>query len=106
MPLKGLKNFVWLSLEEGDKYVWVGGGEQGQGEDGGEAAVHDGRCNVLHDKDDALVARAGPVEKTVHNVGAEVHAQADRDDEDAHWGDVDGQAPPVHEAWTTLSPFM
>jgi hypothetical protein len=39
-------------------------------------------------------------------VGAEVHAQADRDDEDAHWGDVDGQAPPVHEAWTTLSPFM
>ena len=74
-----------------------GGGEKGERQNGRKSAVHDGRRNVLHDKDDALVPRAFPVQEAVHNVRAKVDAEADRDDEHAHGGDVDGEAPPVHE---------
>ena len=84
-------------LEEGDKYVGAGGGEEGEGEDGGEAAVHHGRSNVLHHVDNALVARALAVQEAVDDVRAEVDAEADANDEDAHRGYVDRQAPPVHE---------
>ena len=34
----------------------------------------------------------------MHDVGTEVDTEADADDEDVHAGDLDGDAPPVHEA--------
>ena len=34
----------------------------------------------------------------MHYVGTEVDTEADADDEDVHAGDLDGDAPPVHEA--------
>ena len=37
-------------------------------------------------------------QEAVHNVGTEVDTEADADDEDVHAGDLDGDAPPVHEA--------
>ena len=37
-------------------------------------------------------------QEAVHNVGTEVHTETDADDEDVHAGDLDGDAPPVHEA--------
>ena len=37
-------------------------------------------------------------EEAVHYVGTEVDTEADADDEDVHAGDLDGDAPPVHEA--------
>ena len=37
-------------------------------------------------------------QEAVHDVGTEVHTEADTDDEDVHAGDLDGDAPPVHEA--------
>ncbi len=55
-------------------------------------------AEFLHNKDDALVPRSFPVEEAVHNVRAKVHAQAHRDDEHAHRGDVNCEPPPVHEA--------
>ena len=87
-------------LEEGDKDVGARGGEQRQGENRRKTTVHDGRRNVLHDVDDALVACAPTIEEAVHDVRAEVDAEADADDEDGHGGDVDSEAPPVHETYT------
>ena len=37
-------------------------------------------------------------EEAMHDVCAEVHTESNTDDEDVHAGDVDGEAPPVHEA--------
>ena len=37
-------------------------------------------------------------EEPVHDVGTEVHTEADADDDDVHAGDLYGDAPPVHEA--------
>ena len=37
-------------------------------------------------------------EKSVHDVGTEVHTETDADDDDVHAGDLDGDAPKVHEA--------
>ncbi len=86
------------SLEEWDEDVRPTCGEQRKGENRGKSAVHDGRRDILHNKDDALVPRSFPVEETVHNVRAKVHAQAHWDDEHAHRGDVNCETPPVHEA--------
>ena len=41
-------------------------------------------------------ARVG--EEAVHDVGAEVDTETNADDEDVHAGDLDGDAPAVHEA--------
>ena len=37
-------------------------------------------------------------EEAVHDVSTEVHAETDTDDQDVHARDLDGDAPPVHEA--------
>ena len=37
-------------------------------------------------------------EKAMDDVSTEVDTQPDTDDQDVHGGDVDGEAPPVHEA--------
>ena len=34
----------------------------------------------------------------MHDMGTEVDTEANADDEDVHAGDLDGDAPPVHEA--------
>ena len=34
----------------------------------------------------------------MHDVGTEVYTESHADDDDVHGGDLDGDAPPVHEA--------
>jgi len=37
-------------------------------------------------------------EEAMHDMSTEVHTESHTDDEDVHAGDLDGDAPPVHEA--------
>ena len=45
-------------------------------------------------------------EEAVHYVGAEVHTEADTNDQDVHGGDVNGEAPPVTWLYYNACPDM
>ena len=53
--------------------------------------------NVAQDTQFSLTPRARLCEEAVHDMSAEVHTEPHADDEDVHAGDLDGDAPPVHE---------
>ena len=86
--------FIWWdSLEKSFKYVDVGDGEEDDGQEGAEAAVQDCR----RDRNKSLCHAVGTVRLStlvhvgVNNVGREVDAQPDADDQDGTGDSVDLQ---------------
>ena len=86
------------NLEEGKEDVRARGREKDEGQESGEPPVEDGRPHPDHRCLHPGVPSPRGSEEEVDNVGGEVDAEPDGDDE-GHAGEhVHGQAPEVHEA--------
>ena len=55
-------------------------------------------CNAYYMFFLSLTSWSRGCQEAVHDVGTEVYTEPHTDDDDVHGGDLDGDAPPVHEA--------